>query len=101
MALSTPTTWLSIGCATVASSCAPSFTTHAGGPQTRNLGGLAGEERADAPAVQALLATLPSDEMTCWPVSARVTQTSYFDKIMFWNADPAGHPDWTVRPPPG
>jgi hypothetical protein len=22
------------------------------------------------------------------------TQTIYFDKIMFWNADPAGHPDW-------
>jgi len=29
------------------------------------------------------------------------TQTIYFDKIMFWNADPAGHPDWTVSPPPG
>ena len=29
------------------------------------------------------------------------TQTIYFDKIMFWNADPAGHPDWSVRPPPG
>ena len=27
------------------------------------------------------------------------TQTIYFDKIMFWNADPAGHPDWSVRPP--
>jgi hypothetical protein len=27
------------------------------------------------------------------------TQTIYFDKIMFWNADPAGHPDWS--PPPG
>jgi len=25
----------------------------------------------------------------------------YFDKIMFWNADPAGHPDWSVSPPPG
>jgi hypothetical protein len=22
------------------------------------------------------------------------TQTIYFDKIMFWNADPSGHPDW-------
>jgi Polysaccharide lyase len=22
------------------------------------------------------------------------TQTIYFDKIMFWNADPTGHPDW-------
>jgi hypothetical protein len=22
------------------------------------------------------------------------TQTIYFDRIMFWNADPAGHPDW-------
>jgi hypothetical protein len=98
MALLTPTTWLSIGCATVVRRA---LQPHAGGPQTRNLGGLAGEERADAPAVQALLATLPSDEMTCWPVSARVTQTIYFDKIMFWNADPAGHPDWTVRPPPG
>ena len=29
------------------------------------------------------------------------TQTIYFDKIMFWNADPAGHPDWSVSPPPG
>jgi hypothetical protein len=24
------------------------------------------------------------------------TQTTYFDKIMFWNADPSGHPDWSV-----
>ncbi len=24
------------------------------------------------------------------------TQTIYFDKIMFWNAAPAGHPDWSV-----
>jgi len=29
------------------------------------------------------------------------TQTIYFDRIMFWNADPAGHPDWSVSPPPG
>ncbi len=29
------------------------------------------------------------------------TQTIYFDKIMFWNADPSGHPDWGVSPPPG
>jgi hypothetical protein len=29
------------------------------------------------------------------------TQTIYFDKIMFWNADPSGHPDWSVRAPPG
>ena len=29
------------------------------------------------------------------------TQTIYFDKIMFWNADPEGHPDWSVSPPPG
>jgi polysaccharide lyase-like protein len=29
------------------------------------------------------------------------TQTIFFDKIMFWNADPAGHPDWSVSPPPG
>ena len=28
------------------------------------------------------------------------TQTIYFDKIMFWNADPAGHPDWNMSPPP-
>jgi len=28
-------------------------------------------------------------------------QTIYFDKIMFWNADPAGHPDWSVSPPLG
>ena len=28
------------------------------------------------------------------------TQTIYFDKIMFWNADPSGHPDWGVTPPP-
>ena len=25
------------------------------------------------------------------------TQTIYFDK-MFWNTDPAGHPDWGVNP---
>jgi hypothetical protein len=24
------------------------------------------------------------------------TQTIYFDKIMFWNQDPTGHPDWAV-----
>jgi putative SOS response-associated peptidase YedK len=36
------------------------------------LGGLAWEERADASALQALLAPLPSDEMTCRPVSTRV-----------------------------
>ena len=29
------------------------------------------------------------------------TQTIYFDKIMFWNADPSEHPDWRVNPPPG
>ena len=29
------------------------------------------------------------------------TQTIYFDNIMFWNADPSGHPNWSVRPPPG
>ena len=29
------------------------------------------------------------------------TQTIYFDKIMFWNSDPEGHPDWSVSPPPG
>ena len=29
------------------------------------------------------------------------TQTIYFDKIMFWNADPAGHPDWAASPSPG
>ena len=28
-------------------------------------------------------------------------QTIYFDRIMFWNADPSGHPDWGVTPPPG
>ena len=28
-------------------------------------------------------------------------QTIYLDKIMFWNADPAGHPDWSVSSPPG
>ena len=27
------------------------------------------------------------------------TQRIYFDKIIFWNVDPAGHPDWSVRPP--
>ena len=27
-------------------------------------------------------------------------QTIYFDKIMFWNADPSGHPDWGAPPPP-
>jgi Polysaccharide lyase len=29
------------------------------------------------------------------------TQTIYFDQIMFWNADPSGHPDWRLTPPPG
>jgi hypothetical protein len=28
------------------------------------------------------------------------TQMIYFDKIMFWNANPEGHPDWDVSPPP-
>jgi hypothetical protein len=28
------------------------------------------------------------------------TQTIYFDRIVFWNADPAGHPDWGVAVPP-
>jgi hypothetical protein len=27
------------------------------------------------------------------------TQTIYFDKIMFWNTDPSGHPDWGISPP--
>ena len=36
-----------------------------------NLVGL-GEERADASALKALLVPYPSEEMTCWPVSARV-----------------------------
>ena len=31
-----------------------------------------GGEPADAPQLQALLAPHPTDEMTCWPVSARV-----------------------------
>ena len=31
-----------------------------------------GEELAEASALKALLGPLPSDEMTCWPVSARV-----------------------------
>jgi polysaccharide lyase-like protein len=29
------------------------------------------------------------------------TQTIYFDKIMFWNANPEGHPDWGMGAPPG
>jgi hypothetical protein len=29
------------------------------------------------------------------------TQAIYFDKVMFWDADPARHPDWKVSPPPG
>jgi hypothetical protein len=28
------------------------------------------------------------------------TQTIYFDKIMFWNADPAGDPERSLSPPP-
>jgi hypothetical protein len=28
------------------------------------------------------------------------TQTIYFDKIMFWDKDPTGHPDWGVGAPP-
>jgi putative SOS response-associated peptidase YedK len=31
-----------------------------------------GEEPADASSLKAMLAPFPSDEMTCWPVSARV-----------------------------
>ena len=31
-----------------------------------------GEEPAEASALKALLRPFPSDEMTCWPVSARV-----------------------------
>jgi putative SOS response-associated peptidase YedK len=31
-----------------------------------------GEDPADASSLKALLGPLPSDEMTCWPVSARV-----------------------------
>ena len=31
-----------------------------------------GEEPADAASLKPLLAPFPSDEMTCWPVSARV-----------------------------
>ena len=31
-----------------------------------------GEEAADIPSLKDLLAPFPSDEMTCWPVSARV-----------------------------
>ena len=31
-----------------------------------------GEDSADAFSLKALLAPFPSDEMTCWPVSARV-----------------------------
>jgi hypothetical protein len=27
-------------------------------------------------------------------------QTIYFDKIMFWDTDPTGHPDWGVGAPP-
>ena len=27
------------------------------------------------------------------------TQTIYFDRIVFWNADPTGHPDWGVARP--
>lgn len=26
------------------------------------------------------------------------TQTMYIDRIMFWNADPYGHPDWAAQP---
>jgi hypothetical protein len=29
------------------------------------------------------------------------TPTFYFNKIMFWNADRTGHPDWSVSPTPG
>ena len=31
-----------------------------------------GEKSAEPSALKALLAPLPSEEMTCWPVSARV-----------------------------
>jgi hypothetical protein len=45
---------------------------HAGGPEIRALAGWLGEEPAETSAVKALLAPLPSDGMTCWPVGARV-----------------------------
>ena len=28
------------------------------------------------------------------------THTIYFDRIVFWDADPAGHPDWGVAENP-
>jgi putative SOS response-associated peptidase YedK len=31
-----------------------------------------GEDPVDASSLKALLAPFPSDEMTCWPISARV-----------------------------
>jgi putative SOS response-associated peptidase YedK len=45
---------------------------HAGGPETRSLPVWLGEQPADEGALKALLAPFPSEEMTCWPVSARV-----------------------------
>jgi len=39
-------------------------------PETRPV--WLGEEPADASSLKDLLAPFPSDELTCWPVSARV-----------------------------
>jgi hypothetical protein len=53
--------------------CAPSSTTacpRCSSPMHGRLG--LGEQPADVPELKALLAPCPSDEMICWPVSARV-----------------------------
>ena len=44
----------------------------ASGLKARSAASLARREPADTPQLKALLAPHPTDEMTCWPVSARV-----------------------------
>jgi putative SOS response-associated peptidase YedK len=41
-----------------------------------------GEQPADVPELEALLAPCPSDEMICWPVSARVGNVKNNDRSL-------------------
>ena len=52
--------------------CARRFTTACRWSSNPKVGRWHGEQRADASALKALLVPFPFEEMTCWPVSARV-----------------------------
>jgi putative SOS response-associated peptidase YedK len=52
--------------------CAPSFTTACPWSKPEAWPAWLGEEPADPPHLKALLAPYPSEDMICWPVSARV-----------------------------